>query len=83
MKEFKASIEITLRESILDVQGKAVEQALKSIEFDKLSNVRIGKFVTLTVAAADANEAKSMTEKACEKLIANPIIEDYKVTIQE
>jgi phosphoribosylformylglycinamidine synthase len=83
MTTFKAKIRITLREDILDVQGKTVEHALHQIEFPMLSNVRIGKFVTLDVDAPNEAEAKKLVEQASEKLIANPIIEDYTVIIEE
>ncbi len=79
MNTYKAVIEISLRKGILDVQGKAVENALHSIEFKNIGNVRIGKLVTLTVEAEDEAAAKSSIASACNQLIANPIIEDYKI----
>ena len=83
MKEFKAQIKITLKKGILDVQGKAVEHALHSISYEAINNVRIGKYVELTVDAADKNEAEKLVKEASEKLIANPIIEDFEITILE
>lgn len=71
---YKALIRITLREGILDVQGKAVEHSLHSIKFDTINNVRIGKYVTLNVQADNEEDAAKITTEACEKLIANPII---------
>lgn len=83
MKNFKAAIKITLRKGILDVQGKAVENGLHSIEFDQISNVRIGRYVNLDVKADDQDDAKSIVTSACKKLIANPIIEDFEIEIFE
>lgn len=83
MKKFKASIKIKLREAILDVQGKAVEQALHSIEFPTISGVRIGKYVELFVEADNSENADKLVDDACKKLIANPIIEDYFIQLSE
>lgn len=80
---FTAKIKIALHEKILDVQGKAVEKALQSIDYDMMSNVRIGKYVTLDVQAADRATAETLTREACEKLIANPIIEHYEIEIED
>jgi phosphoribosylformylglycinamidine synthase subunit PurS len=81
MNNFKANIKITLRKGILDVQGKAVENALHTIEFPMISDVRIGKFVELIVQAENIEAARQLVDDACKKLIANPIIEDYDITM--
>jgi len=83
MKKYKAKIRITLRSGILDVQGRAVEHALSSLNFDMMSNVRIGKFVELDIEAQNDGQAEEFAKDACEKLIANPIIEDYSISIKE
>lgn len=83
MKKYKANIKITLRQGILDVQGKAVEHALGSLEFDMMSDVRIGKFVEMNIEAQNDGQAEEFAKEACEKLIANPIIEDYNIQIYE
>ena len=83
MKNYKAKIKITLRENILDVQGKAVEHALHALNFDMMSNVRMGKYVELDIEAQNDGQAEIFVEQACEKLIANPIIEDYQIEIVE
>lgn len=82
MEKYKAKINITLREGILDVQGKAVESALHSIEFPMISNVRIGKYVELNIEAENKDNARHLVDEASRKLIANPIIEDFKITIE-
>ena len=83
MKIFKAIIKITLRKGILDVQGKAVENALHSIEFDMITNVRIGKYVELNIEAENSDTAAGIVDDSCKKLIANPIIEDFEISIIE
>jgi phosphoribosylformylglycinamidine synthase subunit PurS len=83
MKSFRAAIQIQLRKQILDVQGKTVEHALHSLQFTNLSDVHIGKYVELSVHAADHAAALAQVEDACRKLIANPVMEDFHVTLTE
>jgi len=83
MKHFNAFINITLRKGILDVQGKTIENALHSIDFPMLTDVRLGKYVTLHVEADDDAKASLLVTDACKKLIANPIIEDFEIKIIE
>ena len=83
MANYKAKIKITLRKGILDVQGKAVENALHSIEFQMISDVRIGRYVELEIIADSKDNAMELVSSASKKLIANPIIEDYSIEIVE
>lgn len=83
MKYFTANITVTLRKSILDVQGKTVEHALHTLHMPSLSNVRIGKYIILTVHAPDAETAREQVDNACRELLANPVMEDYSITITE
>ncbi len=83
MKNFEAKIRITLRKGILDVQGKTVENALHSIEFQMISKVRIGKYVELIILSDSYDSAMQIVDSACKKLIANPIIEDYQIDLIE
>lgn len=78
---YQATITVTLRRSILDVQGKAVELGLHTLGMDAVRNVRIGKSITMTVEAADEAEARRLTENACAKLLANTVMEDYTFTV--
>ena len=80
---YLAKIEIKLREGILDVQGKTVERALHSMDYPMIDDVKIGKYVELKIEADNENEAKELVDSACNKLIANPIIEDYFIDIEE
>jgi len=83
MINYSAKIKIMLKKGILDVQGKTVENALNSMEFTNIHNVRIGKYVELTVEAQNQDEAKKIVDQACSKLIANPIIEDYEISLND
>ena len=83
MKNFFAEIKIVLREGILDAQGKAIENSLHSLEFTQLSNVRVGKFITLKLEAENLETANKIVDSASRKLLANTIVEDYAITINE
>ena len=83
MKKYSSKIYITLRDGILDVQGKQVEHALHSVDHKSISDVRIGRFVTLDIEADNYELALEQIDKACKDLIANPIIEDYSIEVEE
>lgn len=74
---------VTLREGVLDPQGKAVENSLHSLGFTSVSEVRMGKYLELRVDADGAADAERQTRSMCEKLLANPVIEDYRFEVAE
>ncbi len=74
---------VTLKEGVLDPQGKAVENSLHSLGFASVSEVRMGKYLELQVDAAGAEDAERQTRRMCEKLLANPVIEDYRFEVAE
>jgi phosphoribosylformylglycinamidine synthase len=80
---YKANIEVTLRSSILDPQGKAAQHALHNLGFASVDRVRIGKHVELWIDAPSAEEAKKVAEAACAKLLANPVMEDFRIAVEE
>ncbi len=80
---YKANIRITLRPSILDPQGKAVHHALENLGEDAVKRVRMGKYVELWIDAADEARAKAIAHAACEKLLANQVMEDFVVELEE
>lgn len=80
---YHSKILVTLRQSILDPQGKAVEHGTHSLGYDKVRNVRIGKFVELDVDAASQLEAEKITKEVSEKLLANPVMEDFSYTLEK
>ena len=74
---FLAKIKITLRKSILDPQGKAVEHAIGTMNVGSVHEVRIGRYIELKVDAAEEGVARTITEDVCKKLLANPVMEDF------
>ena len=76
---YHAHVRITLRPSILDPQGQAVQRALHALGLPAVSGVRTGRFVELTLDTDDAAEAQAMAEQACRALLANPVTEDYEI----
>jgi phosphoribosylformylglycinamidine synthase len=80
---YLAKITVTLRKSILDPQGKAVHHALESLRLDDVQEVRIGKFIELNINASRQEDAARITEEACKKLLANPVMEDYSFSLEK
>ncbi|MCP4124947.1 MAG: phosphoribosylformylglycinamidine synthase subunit PurS [Bacteroidetes bacterium] len=78
-----AEITIMPRKELLDPQGKAVEQGLKNMEFEGLSNVRVGKHIILKVDAASQHEASELVEIACKKLLANQVMESFEYHLHQ
>jgi phosphoribosylformylglycinamidine synthase len=77
----KAHIHVTLKNGVLDPQGKAVEHALGSLGFEGVDNVRQGKFIELNLTETDPDKAEAKANDMCEKLLANTVIENYSVEI--
>jgi phosphoribosylformylglycinamidine synthase PurS subunit len=77
----KARVTVTLKTSVLDPQGKAIEGALKSLGFGGIESVRQGKVFDLEVAGSDKAKAEAEIKQMCEKLLANTVIESYRVEI--
>ncbi|HYY52793.1 MAG TPA: phosphoribosylformylglycinamidine synthase subunit PurS [Myxococcales bacterium] len=75
----KARVVVTLKKSVLDPQGLAVGRALGSLGFNEVKDVRLGKIIELDLDARDAAEAKKRVQDMCEKLLANTVIEEYRV----
>ncbi|MFC1571442.1 phosphoribosylformylglycinamidine synthase subunit PurS [Candidatus Margulisiibacteriota bacterium] len=72
---FEAQVKITLKKTVADPQGLTVKHALEALGFSGVGGVRMGKFITIQV------EDKSKVKEMCEKLLANPIIEDYSIEV--
>ena len=75
----KARVVVTLKPSVLDPQGQAVAHALASLGFGEVKGARLGKLIELDVDAPDAAAARKRVEQMCEKLLANTVIEEYRV----
>lgn len=77
----RAIINVSLKNGVLDPQGKAVEHALGSLGFNNVSSVRIGKQIVLDIDATSKDEARKELTKMCEELLANTVIEDYEINL--
>ncbi len=77
----KISVHITLKNGVLDPQGKAISNALGSLGFSGVNEVRQGKFIELDITENDPEKAKSLAEDMCRKLLANTVIEDYRIDL--
>jgi phosphoribosylformylglycinamidine synthase PurS subunit len=78
---FSAQIHVTLKPTVNDPQGNAVLGSLRSLGFDDVSTVRVGKFLTLELDAGDRAAAEREVEEMCDKLLANPVIESYRAEV--
>ncbi len=78
----KAKIHVTLKQGILDPQGKAIEHALDALGFKNAANVRVGKYMELDLDEQDKAKAEAEVKHMCEKLLANTIIEEYRYELQ-
>lgn len=74
-------VHVTLRPSILDPQGKATQHGLHQLGMSAVKGVRIGKYIELQVDAATKEEARAVATQACEKLLANTVMEDFTVDV--
>ncbi|MED5324399.1 MAG: phosphoribosylformylglycinamidine synthase subunit PurS [Pseudomonadota bacterium] len=79
----KATIYISLKNGVLDPQGKAIENALGQLGFDSVENVRQGKMIELELADTNANQARVRLQEMCEKLLANTVIENYDIRLND
>jgi phosphoribosylformylglycinamidine synthase subunit PurS len=79
--KFKARVTVTLKNGVLDPQGKAIQSALGSLGFGGVDAVRQGKVFDLVVDAADSVSAETEVKAMCEKLLANMVVENYAITI--
>ncbi|MEJ2678737.1 MAG: phosphoribosylformylglycinamidine synthase subunit PurS [Gemmatimonadota bacterium] len=81
MNQYKVEVRVTPREGLLDPQGKAVEHALHQLDFPDAEKVRIGKLVRFLLRATDDDDARQRADDMCRKLLANPVTEDYTITL--
>ncbi|MBI4950125.1 MAG: phosphoribosylformylglycinamidine synthase subunit PurS [Deltaproteobacteria bacterium] len=78
----KAKVYVTLKKGVLDPQGKAVMGALKTMSFDEVRDVRIGKFMELEIDGASIEKEEARIREMCERLLANTVIENYRIEIE-
>ena len=77
-----AKIYVTLKPGVLDAQGDTVRSALETLGFKGLADVRVGKFMVLTLNGLTQEEATTQVEEMCKRLLANPVIENYRFDIE-
>jgi phosphoribosylformylglycinamidine synthase len=79
----KAKVVVTLKQSVLDPQGKTIKAALESVGFRGIKNVRMGKYLEIELNHTSSVAAKKDVERMCQKLLANPVIEVYRVEVKK
>lgn len=79
--KFEAHVEVTHLPGVLDPQGATVERALPALGYDNVSEIRIGKSIHLVVDAPDEGAARAQVEEMCARLLANPVIEAYEISL--
>ncbi len=79
---YRVHVRVMPRDGLLDPQGQAVEQALHELAFKGTSDVRVGRAIELQVAAETESDAHSLAQKMCEKLLANPVTEDFLIDVE-
>lgn len=77
----QARVYVTLKRGVLDPQGKAIARSLVSMGFDEVEDARMGKFIELSLGEGPADQARARLEEMCKQLLANTVIEDYRIEI--
>ena len=75
----KISVTVTLKKDVLDPQGKVINQTIKNMGYDNITNVRQGKFFEIELSENDKEKAKKIIDEICKKLLTNVMIEDYRI----
>jgi phosphoribosylformylglycinamidine synthase subunit PurS len=79
----RVKIFVSLKKGVLDPQGKAIERSLHALGYSEVHDVRMGKYLEFGVEAASRSGAEARVREMCDKLLANPVIEDYRFEIEE
>jgi phosphoribosylformylglycinamidine synthase PurS subunit len=78
---YKVSVYVTPKAGVVDPQGAVIERALPALGHSGVANIRVGRYITLEVSGTDPERARADVEDMCRKLLANPIIEDYRFDV--
>ncbi len=78
----KVSIYVSPKKGVLDPAGQAALGALKSLGFGEVADVKIGKYIILSLEGLESDKAEARVQEMCERLLANPIIEDYRIEME-
>lgn len=81
--KYQAKIFVTLRPSVLDPAGVAVESGLKQMGYDRVDQVRIGKYIELSITSDSEHKARQQLDKICDQMLSNPVIENYRFDLTE
>jgi phosphoribosylformylglycinamidine synthase len=81
LTEYLIEVHVTPRAGLLDPQGKAVEHALQSLEFADVEDVRVGRLIRVRMKATSEAAARQRVDEMCRRLLANPVTEDYSITV--
>lgn len=79
----RVKIFVSLKQGVLDPQGKTIERSLHTFGYDEVRDVRVGKFLEIEVDIASREGAEARVREMCDKLLANPVIEDYRFEIED
>lgn len=79
---YRVHVRVMPRRGLLDPQGQAVEHALQALAFSGAGNVHVGKAIELDIEAASADQAREQARAMCDKLLANPVTEDYQIEVE-
>lgn len=82
MTEYLVEVRIALRTGLLDPEGNAIQHALRSLEFDEVEEVRVGRLLRVKLLADSPQSARDAAEAMCRKLLANPVTEDYEIQME-
>lgn len=82
MKDFKVKVEVKLKSAVLDPQGKTVLSALHKLGYSDVTETRMGKLIELTVRGTEKEKVKQVVGEMCNKLLANPVIEDFIISVK-
>ncbi len=83
MSRFRVEIRVIPRPGLLDPEGKAIESALRSLDYEQVHEVRVGKLLNLDVEAASKDEARDGAEAMCRRLLANPVTQDFEIDVRD
>ena len=83
MSRFRLELRVIPRPGLLDPEGKAIQNALHSLDYEQVREVRVGKLIYLDVEAASEDEAREGAEAMCRRLLANPVTEDFEIDVHE
>lgn len=79
----RVKIFVSLKKGVLDPQGKAIERSLHTLGYNEVQDVRMGKYLELEIESTSRQAAELRVREMCDKLLTNPVIEDYRFEIQE